>query len=65
MTRYRCLSAASSLGKWPRALTERRKRAFSDSMALVVQITARISRSKAKKGTNSAQACSHSRTMAG
>jgi hypothetical protein len=30
-----------------------------------VQITARISRSKAKNGTSSAQACSHSRTMAG
>ena len=63
--KYRCLSAACSLGKCLRALTERRKRAFSDSMALVVAITVRISTSKARKGTNSAQACSHSRTMAG
>jgi site-specific DNA recombinase len=65
MVRYRCLSAACSLGKCPRALTERRKRALRLSMALVVAMTVRISRSKAKKGTNSAQACSHSRTIAG
>jgi len=53
------------VGKCPRALTERRKRALSDSMALVVQITVRIWGSKARKGTNSAQACSHSLMMAG
>ena len=41
--KYRCLRAACSLGKWPRALTERRNRAFNDSMALVVAITVRIS----------------------
>jgi hypothetical protein len=62
---YRCLSAACSLGKWPRALTERRNRALRLSMALVVAITVRISVSKARNGTNSAQACSHRRMMAG
>jgi len=59
------LRAACSVGKWPRALTERRNRAFSDSIALVVQISVRISLSKRRKGTNSAQAFSHSLTMAG
>lgn len=44
-TRYRHLSAAWSVGKWPRALTARRKRAFNDSIALVVQMTRRISTS--------------------
>jgi hypothetical protein len=39
---------------WPRALTERRIRAFSDSIALVVQIRVRISVSKPRNGTNSA-----------
>jgi len=34
-------------------------------MAFVVQMIVRISGSKAKKGTNSAQAFSQSRTMAG
>lgn len=37
--------AACSLGKCLRALTARRLRAFSDSIALVEQITQRISRS--------------------
>jgi hypothetical protein len=53
------------VGKWPRALTERRNRAFSDSIALVVVIRARISVSKARNGVNSAQAFSHSLTIAG
>jgi len=35
------------------------------SIALVVQMIVRISRSKARNGTNSAQALSHSRTTAG
>ena len=52
-------------GKWPRALTERRNLALSDSIALVVQISVRISRSNRRKGTNSAQALSQSLTMAG
>ena len=43
MTRYRCLRAACSVGKWPRALTARRCRAFSDSMAFVLHRTLRIS----------------------
>jgi hypothetical protein len=46
-------------------LTERRNRAFRLSIALVVAITVRISGSKLPNGTNSAQACSHSLTMAG
>ena len=53
------------MGKWPRALTERRNRAFSDSIAFVVVIIVRISRSKARNGVNSAQAFSHSLMMAG
>jgi hypothetical protein len=36
-----------------------------DSMAFVVQITVLISRSKARNGTNSAHAFSHSRMIAG
>jgi len=36
-----------------------------DSIAFVVQITVLISRSNRRKGTNSAQAFSHSRIMAG
>jgi hypothetical protein len=43
------LSAACSVGKWPRALTARRSRELMDSMALVVQMILRISRSKARK----------------
>ena len=35
--------AACSVGKWPRALTARRSRALIDSIALVVQMTVRIS----------------------
>jgi hypothetical protein len=46
-------------------LTERRNRAFSDSIALVVQMMVLISRSKARNGTNSAQAFSQSRMIAG
>jgi hypothetical protein len=46
-------------------LTDRRNRAFSDSIALVVQISVRISLSKPRNGTNSAQAFSQSLTMAG
>ena len=59
------LSAACSVGKWPRALTALRMREFRLSMLLVVQITLRISLSKARKGTNSAQALSHSLMIAG
>ena len=40
-TRYRHLSAAWSVGKWPRALTARRKRAFNDSIALVTGMKGR------------------------
>src|SRR5262245_60844632 len=64
-TRERCLSAACSEGKWPRALTERRNRALRLSMALVVLMTVRISTSNARNGTNSAQALVHNRTIAG
>jgi hypothetical protein len=39
-------------------------RAFTDSIALVEQMTLRISASKARKGTNSAQALVHSLTIA-
>ena len=62
---YRHLSAACSVGKWPRAFTARRSLALIDSMALVVQMTVLISRSKARNGTNSAHAFSHSRMIAG
>ncbi|MBB4910637.1 hypothetical protein H4W32_001672 [Actinophytocola algeriensis] len=40
-------------------------RAFTDSIALVEQMTRRISGSNARKGTNSAQAWFQSRTIAG
>ncbi len=40
-------------------------RALTDSMALVVQTTRRISASNWRKGTNSAQAFDQSRTIAG
>ena len=53
------------MGKWPRALTDRRNRALRLSIALVVQISVRISLSKRRNGTNSGQAFSHSLTMAG
>ena len=53
------------MGTWPRALTGRRNLALSDSIALVVQISVRISLSNRRKGTNSAQALSQSLTMAG
>ena len=59
------LSAACSFGKCPRARTALRIRAFTDSIALVEQMTLRISTSKARNGTNSAQAFSHRRTIAG
>jgi hypothetical protein len=35
VTRYKHFKAACSVGKWPRALTARRQRAFSDSIAFV------------------------------
>src|SRR5215469_13039320 len=63
--RYRHLRAACSVGKWPRAFTARRSRALIDSIALVVQMTCRMARSNARNGTNSAQAFSQSRIMAG
>jgi hypothetical protein len=59
------LSAACSVGKWPRALTARRMRALIDSIALAVQIIVRISVSKPRNGTNSAHAFSHRRMIAG
>lgn len=40
------LSADCSLGRWPRALTALRMRVLTESVAFVVQITRRISRSK-------------------
>jgi hypothetical protein len=46
-------------------LTALRSRALIDSMALVVQMAVLISRSKARNGTNSAQAFSQSRMIAG
>jgi hypothetical protein len=46
-------------------LTERRNRALRLSIALVVQISLRISVSKRRIGTYSAQAFSHSLTIAG
>ena len=63
--RYRHLRAACSVGKWPRAFTARRSRALMDSIAFVVQITVLISRSNCRNGTNSAQAFSQSRIIAG
>src|SRR5262249_41378002 len=65
IARYRHFRAACSVGKWPRAFTARRSRALMDSIALVVQMTVLISRSKLRNGTNSAQAFSQSRMMAG
>ena len=43
----------------------RRSRALIDSIALVVQMTVLISRSKPRNGTNSAHAFSQSRMIAG
>src|SRR2546429_3528341 len=65
MVRYNTFNADCSVGKWPRALTARRNRALRDSMALVLQTMRRISTSKPRKGTISAQALVHNRTMAG
>lgn len=62
---YTHFNAACSVGKWPRARTALRIRALTLSIAFVEQMTLRISTSKDKKGTNSAQAFSHSLTMAG
>jgi hypothetical protein len=63
--RYRHFIAACSLGKWPRAFTALRSRALIDSMALVVHTTFLISRSNCRNGTNSGQAFSQSRMIAG
>src|SRR5437763_6197010 len=63
--RFNTFNADCSVGKWPRALTARRNRALSDSMALVLQTMRRISTSKPRKGTISAHALVHNRTMAG
>src|SRR5260370_33627570 len=65
IARYRHLRAACSVGKWPRAFTALLSLALIDSMALVVQMTVLISRSKRRNGTNSAHAFSHSRMIAG
>src|ERR1700704_5751307 len=59
------LRAAVSVGKCPRALTALRILALTLSIALVVYIIVRISLSKDKNGTNSAQAFSHNWTIAG
>jgi len=53
------------LGKCPRARTALRIRALTDSIALVEQMTLRISTSKARNGTNSAQERAHNRMIAG
>ena len=52
-------------GKCPPDRSARRNRALRDSTALVEKITRRTSTSKARKGTNSAQAFSQSRTIPG
>src|ERR1022692_625138 len=65
IARYRTLRAACSVGKWPRAFTARRSLALIDSIAFVVQMTVLISRSNRRNGTNSAQAFSQSRMIAG
>jgi hypothetical protein len=65
IARYRHFMAAASVGKCPRAFTARRNRALIDSIAFVVQITVRISRSNCRNGTNSAHAFSQSRIIAG
>src|SRR5437763_3760341 len=65
MARYNTFNAAASVGKWPRALTARRSRALRLSMALVLHTMRRISTSKRRNGTISAQALVHSRMMAG
>ena len=44
------MSAACLLGKCPRALTARRMRGYTDSIALVEQMTLRISVTKARNG---------------
>src|SRR5689334_14718048 len=59
------LSAAASVGKWPRALTARRIRALMDSMAFVVHTTVRMWLSNCRNGTNSAHADSHNLMIAG
>ncbi|GGP90320.1 hypothetical protein GCM10010278_80970 [Streptomyces melanogenes] len=48
-------NAAASEGKWPRARTARRMRAFTLSIAWVVHTILRISASNCRNGTNSAQ----------
>src|SRR2546423_12128218 len=65
MARYNTFNADCSLGKCPRALTARRRRALRLSMALVLQMIRRISTSKARNGTISGQALVHSLTIAG
>src|SRR6266480_4505549 len=65
MARYNTFNAACSLGKWPRALTARRRRALRLSMALVEHMIRRISTSKARNGTISGQALVHNLTIAG
>lgn len=57
--------AACSLGKCPQAFTTRQMRTLTMWIALVEQITRRSSGSKARKGTNSAHALSHTRTIVG
>jgi hypothetical protein len=53
---YTHFRAACSVGKCPWAFTARRMRALTNSIAFVEQITRRISVSKLRNGTNSAQA---------
>lgn len=65
VTRYKHFNAACSFGKCPRARTALRYLALIDSIALVVQITRRISTSYSRNGTNSAQELRQSCTIAG
>lgn len=58
-------NAATSLGKCPRARTALRMRALTLSIAFVLRMTLRIPTWKERKGTNSAQAFSHSLMIAG
>lgn len=65
VTRYRHLIAAASFGKCPRARTTFLYRALIDSIALVVQITRRISTWYSRNGTNFAQELRQRCTIAG
>lgn len=59
------LTAASSEGKWPRFSADRAARWFSDSIALVVQMTRRRAGGKARKAVFLSQALSHVAAVCG